>query len=171
MPADEFVNSYSELREQPEASSNSIDNIQEWLKTHKNVMKSEEVSFIDSHEDIIPIAPTTRSPLRRVLEKFEFFKSRTMFQRAVRNPIPSLTDQFNLGKTLYHSDKRIDNFVNAIICIVGFMMLAAPLWILFYVSTQRNQLIVITVFVAAFLAVVQSVSVARPFESLAATAA
>jgi nitrogen fixation/metabolism regulation signal transduction histidine kinase len=50
-------------------------------------------------------------------------------------------------------------------------MLVAPLWILLYVTSKQRQLAVITVFMAVFLGIMQSVTIARPFESLATTAA
>lgn len=50
-------------------------------------------------------------------------------------------------------------------------MLIAPLWILDAVGTKRAQLQVISVFILVFLVLVSTITVARPFESLAATAA
>ena len=50
-------------------------------------------------------------------------------------------------------------------------MLIGPLWILDAVGTRRAQLEVISVFIVVFLVLVSSITVAKPFESLAATAA
>jgi hypothetical protein len=50
-------------------------------------------------------------------------------------------------------------------------MLIAPLWILNYVSGPSARLEIITAFVVVFLCLIQSVTIAKPFETLAATAA
>lgn len=168
---DEFVSTYSALRNKPTAPSRSIAEVKKWLQTHDKAIDPDEASFVDGHDDIIPVVAGDRSPLRRVIEDLDVFGHSTFFQRKMRRSDQPLSEQFDLGRTIYRSDKKIDGFVNAVICIVGFFMLTAPLWILLYVPSKQHQLIVITIFIAAFLAIVQSVSVARPFESLAATAA
>lgn len=50
-------------------------------------------------------------------------------------------------------------------------MLIAPLWILRSTGTFDGRLEVITVFIVVFLGSIQSVTIAKPFETLAATAA
>jgi hypothetical protein len=50
-------------------------------------------------------------------------------------------------------------------------MLIVPLWVLEFVPEQKFRLVIITVFMALFLGLVSAVTVAKPFESLAATAA
>lgn len=54
---------------------------------------------------------------------------------------------------------------------VGILMLVVPLWILAFVHEQTRRLGVITAFVMAFLALISFATLAKPFESLAATAA
>jgi hypothetical protein len=50
-------------------------------------------------------------------------------------------------------------------------MLIAPIWILEVMTKPIRKLVVITVFIVVFLAMLSSVTVAKPFETLAATAA
>jgi uncharacterized membrane protein len=62
-------------------------------------------------------------------------------------------------------------FVTVVITIIGFIMLVAPLWWLLFVDNKTIQLAIITCFITLFLSLISSVTVAKPFESLAATAA
>ena len=183
--ADEFLNKYINLRSQPQASEFNITNVQNWLKNHEGAIREQEAAFIMDHEDLIALKPTVRTSLRRGLEKLEIFRHSTIFRRRPLHSAASSSGGVNANAvgtnmrgplydseaTFYQKHKMIDKFVNIIICVAGFSMIAAPLWILFYVSSKQHQLAVITVFIAVFLTLVQSVSVARPFESLAATAA
>jgi hypothetical protein len=145
--------------------------IRNFLNSHVLAIDKDEAEAY-YHQDLTCIKPTMRTPLRTILEKFEYFRSTKLIQR--RMEYGSRNDEYNPvehSKTIYHNSKRIEMSLTILICVAGFLMLAAPLWILLYVSSRQHQLIVITVFVAFFLAIVQSVTIARPFESLAATAA
>ena len=144
--------------------------------SHPGAIQGAEASFIESHEDLIALNPTTHTPLREALEKLGLFHSGPLFEHrrhkfgtsnfALEDPM-----SYTAHTTFYQNHQKIDGLVNAVICVAGFIMLVAPLWTLLYVSYRPYQLTVITIFIALFLAMVQSVSVARPFESLAATAA
>lgn len=61
--------------------------------------------------------------------------------------------------------------LNLLIIMVGFLMIVAPPWALFFCPTRRIQMGVIVVFIFLFLCLVQSIKTVGPFESLAATAA
>lgn len=65
----------------------------------------------------------------------------------------------------------MDAFVSVVVCVVGLATLVTPLWILIFVNALVIQLGVITSFIVVFLVLIQSVTVAKPFESLAATSA
>lgn len=62
-------------------------------------------------------------------------------------------------------------FVAIIIVSIGLLMLIAPLWVLMFVGNQIKRLAIITAFIIVFLLLISTVTVAKPFESLAATAA
>lgn len=165
--SDEFLNLHAMLRAKADATKDTIQELEKWLSDHGPAIDHEEAGFVKK-DDLFPLGNVTRIPLRQAFEKFSVFSSRTAFQRSGNLPVAPIS---SFGKTNYFNDRRMDSFINAVICITGFTMLAIPLWVLFYVSSKRNQLVVIVIFIALFLLLVQSVSVARPFESLAATAA
>jgi len=71
----------------------------------------------------------------------------------------------------FEKNEKLEGFVTVIICLVGLLMLIAPLWILKAVSEPGPRLEIITVFILVFLGLIQSVTIAKPFETLAATAA
>jgi len=62
-------------------------------------------------------------------------------------------------------------FVTIVVVSVGLLMLVGPLWALMYVWDQTKRLAIITAFIVLFLLLLSTVTVAKPFESLAATAA
>lgn len=168
---DDFINSYASLRSKPEAASESKTNVRNWLKTHPEAISPKESAFIDGHDDLFAISATVRTPLRRAFERFRWFRWYRLFRRVPEHLNEDPPNYYDPDTTVYYSDKRVDSFVNIVICISGFLILVVPLWILYYLSSRQSQLAVITVFIAAFLSIVQSVTIAKPFESLAATAA
>jgi hypothetical protein len=173
--SDKFVLDHSALKERPLAAGHDIRNVENWLRTYDSAIDSEESSFIKQKDDLTNLVPKARTPLRRALEKVEAFRWSRLFQRvpnsydSEKGEIPYY--EYDPSVTRYQSDKRIDAFVTIVVCIIGFAMLIAPLWILLYVESPARQLGIITGFIALFLGLIQSVTVAKPFESLAATAA
>jgi hypothetical protein len=71
----------------------------------------------------------------------------------------------------YERNEKLEGFVTIVICLVGLLMLIAPLWILKAVGQPGPRLEIITAFIIVFLGLIQSVTIAKPFETLAATAA
>lgn len=65
----------------------------------------------------------------------------------------------------------METFVTIVVTLTGLLMLIVPLWVLEFLSKPVAQLGAICGFISLFLAFVSCVTVARPFESLAATAA
>ena len=69
----------------------------------------------------------------------------------------------------------MEKFVTCITIALGLAMLIGPLWLLQHFSTTKSnlrlRLIIITVFLVAFTVLLTIITVARPFETLAATAA
>ncbi|KIW48715.1 uncharacterized protein PV06_01280 [Exophiala oligosperma] len=162
-----FITAYSALRVRGEASATSKGNVDRWLRRYRDPIAKDEIEFIREphHPDLFSVAGLPRTLLRRVLEKLHVFHH-TLF-RTLSHHDPAFTEG-----AIHYADKRVDGFVNLVICITGFMMLAVPLWILYILNGKsKEQLIVIAICIGVFLATVQAVSVAKPFESLAATAA
>lgn len=61
--------------------------------------------------------------------------------------------------------------MTTLIMMVGLIMIIAPLWILEYLTTDEQKLSTITAFIVAFVGMLSTVTVSRPFEILGATAA
>lgn len=116
------------------------------------------------------VVEDSRSPLRSFLEDLGIFKyPRFSVFRRTDAELPQIVGT----GTVHYADEKIDSFVNGFLCVAGFVMITAPLWVLFALAERKKlQLGVITLFIRLFLLGVQSVSAKiRPFESLAATAA
>ncbi len=72
--------------------------------------------------------------------------------------------------TKYHSDSRMDALVTFIITTVGLGMLIGPLWLLKAYNDETTRLQIISGCLVVFSGLLSIVTVARPFETLAATA-
>ena len=81
---------------------------------------------------------------------------------------------FGLETTVYNKESVIDKSVTFVTMVIGVAMLVGPLWWLQHLSTQNNleaRLAVITGFLVFFTLLLSILTVAQPFEVLAATAA
>lgn len=81
---------------------------------------------------------------------------------------------FELKTTVYSKESVVDKSVTFVTMVLGVGMLVGPLWWLQHLSTQNNleaRLAVITGFLIVFTILLSIITVARPFEVLAATAA
>jgi hypothetical protein len=108
------------------------------------------------------MVPKNKTPLRRLLETSSHFRLASLWRK------PSKIQDDNIH---YSSDQRIDLFVNVIMTSMGMIMLILPLWVLAFVERTTYRLAIITTFLALFLCLVSFATVAKPFESLGATAA
>jgi hypothetical protein len=166
---------HSALKERPVAPDQAVTNVKNWLENRAGAIDEKESNFINQRDDLITVFTVPRTPLRSALERFEWFNWPKVFQdvpnrfKSGNGDLPYY--EYNPKTTRYHSDHRIEQCVTASVCFVGFVMLIAPLWILMYIQSNPVRLGIITGFIAVFLALIQSVTVAKPFESLAATAA
>lgn len=166
-----------------------------WFENANNkVIQSEEKRFIDKDGDLIPVVPKIKTPLRRFIDKFDkprywsLFRDRDVgLPAAPRSlPIPDIdcyqinqrihgtSRDFGLTTTVYNKDSAIDKSVTFVTMVLGVAMLVGPLWWLQQLSSQENlksRLAVITGFLIIFTILISILTVARPFEVLAATAA
>lgn len=82
---------------------------------------------------------------------------------------------FEMDTTVYNRDSRVDKLATFLIMLLGLGMLIGPLWWLQHLSAyQPNlqaRLEVITGFLVLFTILLSILTVAKPFEVLAATAA
>ena len=79
--------------------------------------------------------------------------------------------------TVYNSDSFMEKIATCITIALGLAMLIGPLWLLRHYTTDsvgsnlKVRLIIITVFLIGFAMLLAIITVAKPFETLAATAA
>ncbi|KAF1958522.1 hypothetical protein CC80DRAFT_491069 [Byssothecium circinans] len=157
----DLVNQYTQIRSRPKPTPRNITSIQTWHANHPNAIHPSETSYLTQPTDLFPLVPRKISTLRGLLERSSSFRQFKLWEKRA-------TDDNTVH---YTSDRRIDLFVNAIITVLGLVMLTAPLWILAYRTRVAERLGIITAFIFVFLCLVCFLSVARPFEVLAATAA
>ena len=79
-----------------------------------------------------------------------------------------------MDTTVYVRESAIDKFVTGITLLLGLGMIVGPLWWLHFLSMEQPdplaRLQVITGFSVVFTALLSILTVAKPFEILAATA-
>ena len=88
-----------------------------------------------------------------------------------RNEYLYSNQDFEMTSTVYSKDSLVDKMVTFITIILGLGMLIGPLWWLQNMSVSQKRLEVITGFLIVFTAVLSILTVAKPFEVLAAAAA
>lgn len=168
MRVDEFVALHAELKTKPNALPRQIANLKNWHINNDNAILEQERAYLDQAEDLTTIVPVVKTPLRRYMEKTEWFKTTRWFQRRPQKMSTSAAED---GTVHYHSDALITAFDSGVVVLVGLSMLVAPIWVLYAVASTKDRLGVITVFVTAFLLLLQLLTVASPAEVLAAAAA
>lgn len=174
----QFVLDHSQLKARPDASAFQIENLRTWLKNSNKPIEPEEVRFIDKDGDLMPVVPKQRTPLRRFMDRYQLLRNLICFRQRKLNQSHfghEDPENFETNTTIYTRDTTINKFVTCTTILLGLAMLVGPLWVLQYVSTAEsglhNRLTVITVFIIAFTIMISILTVATPFETLAATAA
>jgi hypothetical protein len=109
------------------------------------------------------IAPDPKSTLVLFLETSGVLKK--LFRKLAK------PGQATNTTTMYWSDKAMQGLSDAIVILLGLLMLFGPMWWLNWVSDDSKRLGIITTFVAIFSLTLRLLSDGRPFEVLAATAA
>ncbi|KAI9867436.1 MAG: hypothetical protein M1813_008994 [Trichoglossum hirsutum] len=163
----DFIASYSTLRSRPPANPHEITNVKNWFYRYPAAILDSEAEYVNHTDDLMSIVPKIKTPLRSVLENIRGFRLSSIF-RIKPTTAPEIYDP---ETTHYHSDTRMELFVTIVIVSIGLLMLIAPLWVLMFVGNQIKRLAIITAFIIVFLLLISTVTVAKPFESLAATAA
>ncbi|KAL2061533.1 hypothetical protein VTL71DRAFT_6910 [Oculimacula yallundae] len=162
-----FMIQQSQIKAFPPAYPPDIESLRNWHHNHGGspVDPAEQV-YLTHTTDLFCVVPKDRTPVRRFLDRSREFRTHSIW-RKTDSTLPS----YDKGHVIVLSDKRIDKFVTFLIVSVGTAMLIAPIWILRATSDSINKLVVITVFIVVFLAILSVITVAKPAETLAATAA
>lgn len=162
---DKFVANQFSMRQLPRAPSRDVKNIKRWHQGHDNrAIDEHEHSYLDQ-EDLICLSRKDKTPLRQMIDSSLRLRTLSIWRDTSR---PSMGDS---GHVSYFSDKKMNAFVSMMIVLIGTAMLIIPIWILERQDDLEQKLIVITIFIFAFLVVLSSVMVTKPFEALGATAA
>lgn len=144
-----------------------MNSLKNWFYNHEGAIVAVERNYIDK-DDLFPLLPKERSPLRQLFETSKRFRMSRFWKR--KSTLSDLPTHCHENIQLY-SDERIDIFVTFTSVVIGLTMLIAPIWILAYAEPLAVKLAIITAFIILFLVLVSSGTNAKTFESLAATAA
>ncbi|KAL9613055.1 MAG: hypothetical protein Q9167_002401 [Letrouitia subvulpina] len=172
-----FILDHSDLKSRPEASKSQIRNVRQWLENNNRPIQEEEATFIERDGDLIPVVSKTKPPLRRLIDKMGYIGRWTCCRQAegeLNDTHYNSEANWYSETTIYSKEKRIDKFVTCTTILLGLAMLIGPLWLLQHLVIRRDaqaRLIVITCFMVVFTVLLSIVTVAKPFEVLAATAA
>jgi hypothetical protein len=147
-------------------ATKDIQHARNWHTTNEGAIHTKKLAYLDETDDLFQINPHFRIPLWHFLEKSSRFGWLPVFRRK-----PQDTTSYDPDTMYYERNERIENFITIIVCLVGLFMLIAPLWILQQAPSPGPRLAIITTFIVAFLGLMQSVTIAKPFETLAATTA
>ncbi|KAK7927862.1 phytase [Apiospora marii] len=133
----------SSLRRYRTAPQRDVKNIKNWHYNHGyQAIAADERQYTQHTGDLISIAEKDKTPLRQFIDN-----------------------------VAYYSDKRINNFTSMTIVFIGITMLLTLIWILQALHSATPKLIVITIFILAFLVTLSYAMVTKPFEALGSTAA
>jgi hypothetical protein len=151
------------------AAKRQVASVSNWLFNKENAIDTRETAYLDHTSDLVPLVPKLKSPLRQVLETSRRFRLSRCWRTQPSDTCGNLG--IDTGDTYYSSDEKIERFAGLVIVVLGVVMLVGPLWALEFVHGPVNRLGLITVFIVLFITLVSLATVAKPFESLAATAA
>jgi len=156
----------AQLRNKPPIPAKDVNSVKNWFENHINAITEPESRYIHKSSDLVQLVPKSKTPLRRLLERSQNFRLWKTWH-VKRDDL----ECHDTDHEFYTSDEQIDAFVTLTIGSVGLVMIIAPLWILNFVNESVTRLAIITSFIVLFMCLVSFASVARPFESLGATAA
>lgn len=167
---DSFILQQTEIKKYPPAFKHDLKSVRNWHYNHgvlNGPILSEEQKYLDYDHDLVCVVPKEKTPLRQLFDRSKKFRIHPFWKS---NKAPELP-VYDQDVIMYTSDKRIDRFITVVIIGIGTVMLLVPMWILNAVNNNNIKLAVITAFVVVFLGLVSYATVAKPFETLAATAA
>lgn len=164
--SDEYVESFTKVRSRPRASKRHVENIQNWLE--RQAIDEDEAAFAKQEGDLISIKSRVQLPIGRWLEIFSKLRFSKLFRVRPVQGLPLASDV-----TKYSNDQKFDQLTNVMVIFVGLVMLLAPMWWLENVSNSTTRLTVITGFICVFMVMMTTatITINKPFEVVAATAA
>ena len=161
---DQYVDTFSKIRDRPKAEKRQIGNVESFLA--RGGIAEKERKFISHRGDLISINSHTSSPLGRLLEATPLIRLSRLV-RAKPDPESHVISSY----TNYASDEALAMLTTVSIIVLGLCMLLGPMWWLEFVSDSKKRLLIITVFLTIFMGLMSTATVNRPFEVVAASAA
>jgi hypothetical protein len=167
---DKFINHYAQLASRAPLNPIDVGLVRQWFnESRPAAIDDVEANYINFGDDLVPVQPKTRSWFRKRLESS--FLLNVPMMRSFFSRTPADYQTIGDDRTVWQDDKKIEMFSSLMTGCLGLAMLIGPLWILIYVVKPHQRLGVITGFIVLFYVVVAVATTARPWESLAATAA
>jgi hypothetical protein len=163
---DQFIDTFSRIRQRPKADSRQIQNLTNELLSDTRPIHEEEAAFASRKADLISINPTSVSPLVRLLEAVFGTLGRCVIRAKVDEEAQILNDGAS-----YSSDSALTRLATGTIISLGLVMLLSPMWWLEFVENSVYRLAIITGFLALFMIMMSAATVQKPFEVVAASAA
>ena len=181
--------------DRPGPEPNAIQNVRNWFRNHEvefedgddrvlmPAIDDLETAYIHGKhtDDLVPVRPKDKSPIRRFLGRSLFLKIRGLRKLFERRPeewekvdptdVPTGDHPSRAGITIWENVKNIDRLAAFFTAFVSLAMLVGPLWILNNVQGINVRLGVITGFLVLFFVLVSAATTARPSEAIAAAAA
>ncbi|KAK4153200.1 hypothetical protein C8A00DRAFT_15577 [Chaetomidium leptoderma] len=186
------------LLKYPAAPAWDIASLKNWHMSHDNeAILREEQTYLEYPDDLIPLGPRDKTPLRRAMDRFLFLRtlpfwrddrSKTLSSSGRRRigdledgsskdgaATTATTDDLPLDALFptmrFYSDKVMDRTVSVVTISIGLVMLVVPIWVLQALGKASLKLGVITAFVLACLLLTSFAMTSRPLDALGATAA
>ena len=157
----------SEVKKFPKAPHRDIRSIRNWHYNHSCMaISADEQKYLEQDDDLFCLVRKDKTPLRRMIDSSHRLRTMSLW-RHKSDDVPT----YDAGSVFLYSDQRIDGLASAIIIAIGITMLITPIWVLQAMDSPAKKLVVITMFVLAFLLTLSFAMVAKPFEALGATAA
>ncbi|KAK0615704.1 hypothetical protein B0T17DRAFT_510287 [Bombardia bombarda] len=171
----EYILTYSQLSKRRPVYPIDTQSVRNYLDSWPNAIKEEETAYLDHKDDLVYISERTDSFIGRRFRPGPSWATtgaiRSRRHRRSRVADDDDTTAFVMDGTFIHDAGKVEELYQWAFVILGFAMLISPLWILVFVTAQIPRLAIMTCFILAFLGLVSFVTTARPFETLAATAA
>ncbi|KAI0385403.1 hypothetical protein F5Y04DRAFT_184961 [Hypomontagnella monticulosa] len=161
----EFLIRQANIKQFSPAPPRDVKNIRRWHENYdKRAINENQQSYLDQN-DLVCLKGRDKPPLHQLINNSLRLRTLSIW-RDKFHPTMKGSEWVK-----YYSDARMNAFVSVVITTIGTAMLITPIWILQKLGTLEKKLVVVTVFVFAFLLILSFAMATKPFEALGATAA
>lgn len=114
------------------------------------------------------MVPKEANPLRDILLRSKVFRSLPIWRIPEREP--GLPFYVGEDQVTVAEDLAVDTAAKMLGMVLSLVLFLVPIWVLSYLRTAKYRLVVATIFIVLFSALLNVVTSAKPHESFAATA-